>query len=985
MVSGAHGATVIRRIPIACDYCRKRKIKCNGERPCQNCEDPSECVYSARKERRKRGPRSLSKSGGGTTESESTTIQTLNNRILSLELMLSNLVTKLDGLKTSKSSSDSSSPEEDLVPHTPGTNDSSPNDVTAPADEDPDAVITATSKPKRLSKYSNLLIRRKPTSNKIKVNRNHSYFCIISEKSLDWIKRRLRPQDLKVFFSMERLPLLLNAAQTSLAKAWVNVPKELKQDITPRYSAQAFPSGSAGVSAGKNLCDFPKDPKLVYGLLKAYYRTIFIANFIVDYEVVTKLFERYYENKPENDNDTGPIFKYSELLIMNIALALAIENKGTVWSKFTELYTMEDLLKLQSDCFNNCVYFYERIHVVSEGFITVQAVLLLSTYADVHYPTDFYINNMLCSVAIRFAQEIGLNRLEAYDEMNEADMELSKRIWWYCQCLDMETCFKTGKPPLINIRDVSTLTELDTSCPYSLPYDKYYSSVELVDICNIAEAESQSRSLKAHIIYCHYWLAFNNIRNASYYELFSANSQRAFSLMLYSKQLDTINGINKKMFKLIEKMDPIMRPIVSGVKANTTNKDQNKFSMFYVKNEDFLYETSVMFKASFYNHMMIINRVPIIVLNPDYFKELSCELLSMECARNQIQLLKDMDCHRIGRFQYNLLQQYGFVAYLTMISKYLLNPTTKAVCDDFPQLASYSMDVVSKGAENYTREDWKRLKAVDNRSLVIMLIVRMTLKVLVGVVESETNINLCENQPRLIQHLSVCEDMLPEVFEEASEKMTGLGLRAPPVPISTKCDTDLASTLAGNSDQVRSTRSRYGSVNPTSTNSNTEGMTLSGWTDPSNSSDHSNNSNWSHVTAINPNQRNIYQNDMFGSTANSTPSGYPGGSFSKPTFSQNHPLNGISPQSQLNNPLFQETVISHDSVMGSTDFEYTNTDSVDYLQLSGQPLLINSENSNTNFGQGTDEFADFMDVDAISNLLFSQAVNFPNSFFEGVS
>lgn len=46
-----------RRISKACNYCRQRKIKCNGEMPCSNCDNHSiECVYTKTMTKKKRVP-----------------------------------------------------------------------------------------------------------------------------------------------------------------------------------------------------------------------------------------------------------------------------------------------------------------------------------------------------------------------------------------------------------------------------------------------------------------------------------------------------------------------------------------------------------------------------------------------------------------------------------------------------------------------------------------------------------------------------------------------------------------------------------------------------------------------------------------------------------------------------------------------------------------------------------------------------------------
>lgn len=84
------------RTKTACDYCRKRKSKCNGENPCSNCLTHSkDCTYTVvPKVRKKRVSKSLSNSKDKKHNPNS--IQGLNSRLSTLEGLLSKLVKRLD-------------------------------------------------------------------------------------------------------------------------------------------------------------------------------------------------------------------------------------------------------------------------------------------------------------------------------------------------------------------------------------------------------------------------------------------------------------------------------------------------------------------------------------------------------------------------------------------------------------------------------------------------------------------------------------------------------------------------------------------------------------------------------------------------------------------------------------------------------------------------------------------------------------------------
>ncbi|CAH2351195.1 hypothetical protein CLIB1423_03S00980 [[Candida] railenensis] len=897
------------RIQMACDHCRKKKVKCNGSLPCQNCSNVDECIYSAHKERKRRSKNSPASES---ETSKTKTIEVLSNRLNSLESLLSNLVSRLDGSKpssatdtsqknlkpvTSHSSNSSSDSESTLNPTPPSsTEEKHHDDRVAIRNKAGDGET------EKLSKFSSLRIKKRPTSRHIQVRKCQSYFCIISEKTKAWIKSRLRPQDLKLVFSIEKLPMLLNSSPSSSAKAWSNVPSNSKHEILPRNgtkSQKQSPAIAAAASAEPGTCDFPSDSNLVYGFLNTYYKTIPNANLVVDHGIIIALFDRYYsgQNQFSAGDQAGvkqdkALFKYSELLIMNIALALAIENKSDVWNKFTELYTLEDLNTLQEECFNNAVYFYERVNIVCEGLITIQAIVLLYTFADVHYSTDFYINNMLTSVAIRFAQELGLNRVESYDEMSEEEADIGRKLWWYCHCLDMDSCYKTGKPPLINLQDVSSLTDMDVESPIG-SIDNHE---ELVEVCF---------DQGAHVYSCHYTLLLNRVRNKSYYELFSASSQRKLSTS-FDVLVKSIEMMNSDMMELANKMHPRMRPTFLN-KPCHTNELSPDFDKLYLSNKEFMDETNAMFKIQFFCHLMIINRVPLLVNFSDKIKISSAGRKSLECARTILLIVLAVDSKKVSKINYELMEVISFIAFLTLLTTHLQNLADDQIPEDFDLLAKFSMNVFSKGTESFNGESWAKLRALDCKRVFMILVIRISLKILAGAYDAENNVDLIEGNAEVSRHLTLCEEIYPEAFGDTISRM----------------DSD-SNTLIPNHHNSHTSMS-------SSTGSSSAG--------------------WSSTNISTP--VNNLKKDIFG--------------------------NHFSPSSTLthNNPISPYSQNLLDGVSADFNSEI----------LNGASEVDQSQFANQHFSNVATEFQieDLINDDAISNLLFSQAYNFPNSLFDGVN
>ncbi|CAK7896930.1 hypothetical protein CAAN1_03S05908 [[Candida] anglica] len=746
-----------QRISKACDACRRKKSKCNGEIPCRGCSSAEVCTYSAHKERRKR--KAASKVDPPVNDSDPTTttadeptpgsgianavssatrktIQGLNSRIASLESLLFTLVEKMEVPQTNETGSDSDSPTSSTSTET------SPEEATTP----PNDLTTVSSSKNAFTRFTGIAGRKMAKAPPAKA-KCHSLLCIITENSLQWIKSKLRFRDISLFWSLERLPLAFNATMLSSVRSWIDTPSKSRGGASIRHKKELTQYG-----------DFPLDSKLVFGLLSSYYSRISDANILCHVDFIRELFDRYYES--EKESSIRRKFKYSELLIMNISLAMALENKGDEWNKATELYSDVELKNFQQVWFESSVYYYDKVNVVSEGLITVQAILLLSCYSNAHYATDIQVNNMLTSVAIRFAQELGLNRLELIESLHSEQAELCRGIWWYCHFMDLDTCYKTGKPLLINLDDVSTLTEFDTGCPYSVPSDPIFTREYFNQ--NLSQTLVSLSMDSPHVYYHHYMLLLNRIRAKSYNELFSAKARRTLMNSL-DMQVSVISRINEEMMILADSMDPLFRPMLYPMQVSEPSSPE--FISFYRKHEQYLSEVRLIFQMTFFSHLMIINRVPYLANFPNMEENSSYSSLAFVGARALLNSLLASVDENISKFVGNTIQAYAFIAFLILLTQYLNSKTSPHLVEDFNLLARVSMEVFSKGCASKTKEDWERERIVNAKNVMAVLSARVMLKIMVGVTESELGLDLIQGNSKLQIHLDSCELIYPELFE----------------------------------------------------------------------------------------------------------------------------------------------------------------------------------------------------------------------------
>lgn len=80
------------RTKVACEFCRKRKIKCNGAQPCSNCVNGcrGSCTYPKRIKERRTTAKHVS---------NTKTVQLLNKRIGSIESVLRKIASRFDDIK----------------------------------------------------------------------------------------------------------------------------------------------------------------------------------------------------------------------------------------------------------------------------------------------------------------------------------------------------------------------------------------------------------------------------------------------------------------------------------------------------------------------------------------------------------------------------------------------------------------------------------------------------------------------------------------------------------------------------------------------------------------------------------------------------------------------------------------------------------------------------------------------------------------------
>lgn len=311
--------TTRKRIRVACDTCRRKKIKCNGTFPCANCvqtKNESSCHYTERPMKKSKIVKdkketlisnkkddviSVTSSNGDNNElkpkdkpttkskskSKSHSTGDIESRLSSIEnsiLRMMSVMEKLLGKLTSQSIGEQNITEDEepeIRDHT-----TTPSDLQNPKKDFNDLV--------NLRNWDEFV-------------GTHSIACIFSRDSLAWMERALGEYGVEYLTPIRNLPLVFFSEMKPYILKWVDPP------VVDRHQKRRLME-----------TPFPSDEKLVMGLVNLYYEETSIVNTIVEESWMRELFTSYFKNLKETDARKRRRYRLPELLSMTCVLLIAL-------------------------------------------------------------------------------------------------------------------------------------------------------------------------------------------------------------------------------------------------------------------------------------------------------------------------------------------------------------------------------------------------------------------------------------------------------------------------------------------------------------------------------------------------------------------------------------------------------------------------------------------------------------------------------------
>lgn len=837
-----------KRVTTACEFCRRRKVKCDGNNPCINCtQNRIQCHYAV-------GPpiKKLSKPATKKKASHGQRLQTIDERLEKLEKLLGSFIRTMTP-KQNETDNESVSFEregthgkEDKdvdVEGAEGDEEDADDDDVSDEDaeddgensiDDNDEDSMEGNKPydyEKDSQSKNSTPRASGSSARVLNNSSRKSFKGVrspsvisnntgtdsspinnikieasSSKKLDsrTIGRAVAKKDLNDIIDNnlfgawqgshavnpmfnESLEIILGAFMRepqnfALMEPVKRIPLICYAILQPAILKWIDPAMKDLEMKRRVLIgEFPDDSTFVYKLIETFYENFRLASLLLSSSQLKSMFERYYELKRVRDMQGGrnsacllKRLKVSELMIMSIALSFCIseklqydnnlKNKNEPPSPSSPSLSLSQLQIIRSECFQNCIYYYHVISVLSDGITTVIAILMMAVVAEVNYLTT-HISCSLMSVAVRFAQEMGLHKAETYEKLTIEQRGFYYQIWLICKYMDNEVCYRTGRAPIIYLSDVSSKVDLQTSNSLLSRISKFDDNFSL-----------RGAPEKREAILRYFVIEFTEIRYFTFEKLFSDSAQRC-SFEMLAKSLDRINN---EMFRVSKNLPLSTRP---------------KF--FYEPNfiRDFglrVHSNYWTIQLSFFFHLMMANRAPLqrfgnnqIPFNEiRHQRSMHYKNMSLNSARTILILANNLvteaplanagidfdsqvlnnEVRGIPSSIIDWIQIYPYAAYL-LLMLHTVNEFSSADCfNDVNLIIDCSINFFSANLVGSSGD----LKSFQNvRTKLLDLSTRLLLRVFIKFLDMNTNFRFLQTHPRLKQHLDEMESLYPAAFKLA--------------------------------------------------------------------------------------------------------------------------------------------------------------------------------------------------------------------------
>lgn len=719
----------------ACTECSRKKIRCDGLELCLNCRNSgSKCVYKLHKERRPRVKKSDS----------------VAERLARLENLMGKIATKfevasqdqygsptsLSGSKHDPLSLDVSSqlsPSTGVAQFDKKLEHSAASLTLSPRQADNGFFAQCKSIVKeslgpdvRDASNQRLVIHYKGT---------HLGFSVLGDKSTQYLRERLRPEDHYITVPLQTLPFYFTTWKKAFQSVWSEPQVHTAEEIA-KLKEGNFPA------------------KLLVEEILLFYKHAHLASFVLEFPAAQELFSNYYAPRASTLRRN---LNYSELMLMCLALATSLSL--IIDQEALQTFALEDcpllrkqlttlLVKLQEEMFMNSVYYYHRISAISEGIPSILALLLMSVYLETSWVISD-VNFTLVSLAIRYAQEMGLHVYELSADFPVAERVARLKLWSACQCFDVEICYRLGKPPLLTPDDDSK------SDLVSQEYNKLFRNgcQDMMTANGICGYNDKCADM---VCFFEEFQSLSQLRIGTYHTLFGSS----FSFKGVKQVQDLVSTINAKSFAFAAEIEEAHRPKLYH------EPGFDEFLQLMSDGTNIRNVFCMLLSMTYFSHLMTVNRVPwqVVVDESEVPARETPEFrrLSLDSARTILHLIRIVDKKSWPFMTLNWMLVFPFLAAMNLCANCMNHASDKETFKDLSLLIDVSMNFFGYFGNICMEEDTKlhymRFQLVD-------LLLRVLLRVIIKVIEERNNMNILDGNEELTTHLVSAEKSFPHIYK----------------------------------------------------------------------------------------------------------------------------------------------------------------------------------------------------------------------------
>ncbi|KAG5367096.1 putative transcriptional regulatory protein [Yarrowia sp. B02] len=408
------------RVSRACEPCRKRKTRCDGQRPaCNNCLGSGrDCMYTEVVHKRK--AKVAKESNARSSKSRLDRIESLLDKVLRKlgdeRLEAADVILRHNG---NEFVSRRTSPQSESESENESSENSEDEPRTTSKSESTSFIypFKAQGTEGRGDTFSHTMERCQD-----RAFGGSSVFAVFSPSGLQWLSDRAGSPGIKQHM-LGVFTKVFSKMHLKLRDFVEPIPEPLTPELSEEYVA---------------------------ALTDHFFDAVNYISGILDRDDWNQIVEAFFNKPGSRPNGYAELYLFWSLILITTDFLHSIAESECKAACFTR----ETIVPLRKAALANSLFYFMRIMSLGGSFHALQGTLLLAMYffsTPIPHGVHLAVNT-----AARLAIDLGLHRREGYTHLPPKVARLRMRNWWLVYTLDRDLSLRSGIPPVIHDNDVST-------------------------------------------------------------------------------------------------------------------------------------------------------------------------------------------------------------------------------------------------------------------------------------------------------------------------------------------------------------------------------------------------------------------------------------------------------------------------------------------------------------------------------------------------